>query len=291
MALVTGATGFVGSHLVRRLVREGWAVHILSRAGSRLPEAAEFAQVTQHLHDGSTAGMVACVAAARPDLVFHLASLFLAQHETKDVEGLIQSNVLLGSQLLEAMQVNRIPYFIDTGTAWQHYHGADYNPVCLYAATKQAFDAILEYYVQAGGMRAITLKLSDTYGPHDPRPKLLKLLDRVAETQEPLAMSPGEQLIDLVHIDDVVEAYLLAAQRLFDGAVVGHERYGVSSGKPVALKQLVALYEQAAGVSLPIHWGERAYRKREVMTPWIGERLPGWHPQVDFSASIAGRKR
>ena len=281
VALVTGATGFVGSNVVRRLVREGWQVHILSRADSRMPAAAEFSQVTNHIHDGSTESMVRCVEQAKPDVVFHLASLFLSQHATRDIGALIQSNVLFGNQLLEAMKVNEVKYIINTGTSWQHYNNEDYNPVCLYAATKQAFEALLEYYIQACGINAITLKLFDTYGPNDPRPKLFHLLNKAATTGEPLDMSAGGQLIDLVHIDDVVDAYLIAAKRLNEGSVSQHESYAVSSGQPLPLKKLVQLYAEVINKKVKVNWGERPYRFREVMHTWDrGVSLQNWQPRV-----------
>ena len=288
-ALVTGATGFVGSHLALRLVRDGWQVHILSRAGSHLLDTPEFTQVTNHVHDGSTEGMVSCVAQAKPDVVFHLASLFLSQHATKDVEPLMTSNVLFGNQLLEAMKINGVTSIINTGTSWQHYNNEDYNPVCLYAATKQAFEALLEYYVQACGFKAITLKLFDTYGPDDPRPKLFHLLNKVATSGEPLDMSAGEQLIDLVHIDDVVEAYVIAAERLLAGAVLQHEHYAVSTGRPIPLKVLVELYAEVTGKNIEVNWGARPYRYREVMVPWnLGLIIPGWSPKISFKEGMRG---
>jgi nucleoside-diphosphate-sugar epimerase len=283
VALVTGATGFVGSHLARRLVREGWQVHLLIRAGSRVPDASEFAHMAIHMHDGSTESMVRSVSQARPDVVFHLASLFLSQHATNDVESLIQSNVLFGNQLLEAMKVNEVNCLINTGTSWQHYDNQDYNPVCLYAATKQAFEALLEYYVQACGIKAITLKLFDTYGPDDPRPKLFHLLKKVAASGETLDMSKGEQLIDLVHINDVVEAYFIAAQRLIKGCVSQHEVYAVSSGQPLPLKELVHLYADVTKKSMKVNWGARPYRYREVMVPWNrGSILPEWKAKINL---------
>lgn len=278
VALVTGGTGFVGGHLAKRLVHEGWQVHILSRKGSKLPHAPEFAHMANHVHDGSTQNMVECVAQTKPDVVFHLASLFLSQHATKDIESLIQSNVLFGNQLLEAMRVNEVSCIINTGTSWQHYNNEQYNPVCLYAATKQAFEAILEYYVQACGIKAITLKLLDTYGPDDSRPKLFHLLNKAAKSCEPLDMSAGEQLIDIVHIDDVVDAYLIAAKRLLDGKLTKHEAYAVSSGQPLPLKELVRLYAEVTKQIIPVNWGARPYRYREVMSPWTkGQSLPDWH--------------
>ena len=291
-ALITGATGFVGSHLARRLVQEGWLVHIVSRADSRFPESEEFAHVTNHIYDGSTESMMNCVVQAKPDVVFHLASLFLSQHANEDVNTLIQSNLLFGSQLLEAMKVNQVTNLINTGTSWQHYNNEDYNPVCLYAATKQAFEAILEYYVQACGIKAITLKLFDTYGPDDPRPKLFHLLSKVATSGETLDMSGGEQLIDLVHIDDVTEAYLMAVQRLIGCRAQQHERYAVSSGNPMPLRDLVQLYTEVTGSAIHVNWGARPYRFREVMKTWTGGgSIEGWQPKLALSDGIKSSQK
>jgi len=288
VALVTGATGFVGSHLTCLLVRDGWEVHILSRTSSCLPDSPEFDHVVKHVHDGSSSGMVVCVSQAKPDVVFHLASLFLSQHMTKDIDSLVQSNVLFGIQLLEAMKVNEVSLLINTGTSWQHFNNEDYSPVCLYAATKQAFEAILEYYVQACGIKTITLKLYDTYGPGDPRPKLFHLLNKAVASGEALDMSAGEQLIDLVYIDDVVEAYMIAARRLLEGKVTQHERYAVSSGHPLTLKELVQLYAEVTKQTVPVNWGARPYRHREVFVPWDkGLLLPQWSITTNLIDGLA----
>lgn len=297
--LLTGAGGFIGAALARRLLADGWQVHVVLRPDSdRGALDGIEAQLTVHLHDGSTAGLVDIVRAAAPLAVCHLASLFLAQHTTADVERLVQSNVLFSTQLAEAMSVNGVRLLVNTGTAWQHYQEGEadggYNPVCLYAATKQAFEAMLRYYVECAGLRVITLKLFDTYGPGDRRPKLLALLKRTAlsamatATATPLAMSPGGQLIDLVHIDDVVDAFLLALARLQDGLVAAMEDYGVSSGAALPLKEIAAIYARVSGLAVPIEWGGRPYRPREVMVPWTRyPALPGWRPKVGLEEGIA----
>lgn len=286
-ALVTGGTGYVGSVLVRRLVAEGWDVHLVVRANTNTTVLAPVLErVVFHEHDGSTEGMTHIVAAARPDIVFHLASLFLAQHKVSDVEALMNSNIVFSAQLAEAMASNGVRRLINTGTSWQHYENEAYNPVNLYAATKQAFESLLAYYVEAHGMMVTTLSLFDTYGPGDWRSKLIALLWKTAGASEPLAMSPGEQMIDLVHIDDVTEAFMLAAGLLFEREH-GHERYGVSSGRPLRLRDLVALFEQAAGVQVPILWGGRPYRPREVMSPWTSfSPVPGWAPRIAFESGV-----
>lgn len=286
-ALVTGATGYVGSNLVRRLVSDGWEVHIVVRPESDLGILdSVIASITVHEHDGSTQNMIDLVGRAKPDIVFHLASLFLAQHQPNDVEALITSNVLFSTQLAEAMVANRVMYIINTGTSWQHYQGTDYSPVNLYAATKQGFENLLTYYVEVHGVKATTMLLFDTYGPRDTRGKLIALLWKTVLTGEQLLMSPGQQLVDLVYIDDVINAFLVAAKLLPD-QIVGHARYGVSSGQPLCLTEIVAAFERVTGCRLPITWGARPYRSRENMKPNCRcNKLPGWAPSVSLEAGL-----
>ncbi len=286
-AMVTGATGFIGSNLVKHLVSLEWDVHVVLRSNSRLDTLDPVRpSITVHRHDGSTKDMIQIVCDARPDVVFHLASLFLAQHGPEDVEALISSNLLFSAQLAEAMMANQVKYLINTSTSWQHYDNAEFKPVNLYAATKQAFEDILYYYIDACELRVISLALFDTYGPNDPRPKLISLLWKTALTQKVLAMSPGEQLIDLVHIQDVIAAFLLAAE-LVTKQNVGHTRYAISSSNPLRLLDLVADFEDATGLKLPIAWGSRSYRPREVMIPWSNYvTLPGWNPVVSFATAV-----
>ena len=286
-ALVTGASGYIGGRLVGHLLQQGWQVHVVLRPHTPLHtlQAVQH-RITVHRHDGSTAGMGELMAQALPHTVFHLASLFLAQHRHEDVPALITSNLLFGTQLAEAMVQHGVRELVNTGTAWQHFESAPYNPVNLYAATKQAFEDLLAYYVQAHGLKVCTLALFDTYGPDDPRAKLIALLWKTALAGVPLPMSPGEQLIDLVHIDDVLAAYTQAAALLPQQAP-GHARYGVSSGQPLRLQDLVRAFEAATGCPVPIVWGGRPYRVREVMQPWHNPpRLPGWQPRVPFATGV-----
>jgi nucleoside-diphosphate-sugar epimerase len=287
-ALVTGATGFVGYHLVRALVREGWEVHVVLRPFSDRGTLRDVLdRLTCHTHDGSTDGLIALVRTARPAVVFHLASLFVAEHRPEQVEPLLSSNLLFGTQLLEAMAACDVLSLVNTGTSWQHYRGRAYSPVCLYAATKQAYEAILQFYVEACDLRVITLMLSDTYGPGDRRAKLFRALRESRTMAEPIAMSAGEQVLDLVHIDDVVDAYRAASRRVRSFKAGRCERYSVHSGEPIRLKDLVDLYATLGRRALRVSWGARSYRKREMMTPWTrGAWLPGWRPRTPLRKGL-----
>lgn len=287
-ALVTGATGFVGSHLASRLIKDGWNVHVITRPTSDVAALKNISgPVIFHQHNGRAGNMIDIVNKSDPLIIFHLASFFLSQHKPLDIERLIQSNIVFGTQLLEAMSCCSVNYFVNTGTSWEHYQHKKYSPVNLYAATKQAFEAVLRYYVEAHELNTITIKLFDTYGPNDTRPKLLNLLKEGAKEGKPLSLSPGEQLLDIVYIDDVVDLFMLTADRLLAGQVEQHEVYAASSGHPIKLKDFVNLYGRATGNKVEIKWGGRSYRDREVFIPWNkGKLFPGWVPKVSLEDGL-----
>ena len=137
-------------------------------------------------------------------------------------------------------------------------------------------------------MRALTLELPDTYGPGDKRPKLLSLLDRAARSGETLQMSPGEQLLDLLHVDDVVHGYEVGADGLLSGRLPSLSQYRLSSGSLVQLKDIVELYRQATGRTVSVAWGGRPYRAREVMEPVSPVPvLPEWQAGISLKDGLA----
>jgi nucleoside-diphosphate-sugar epimerase len=294
--LITGATGFVGSHLTRKLVNDGWQVHILVRTSSSLAAIVDVAdRLTIHFLTPPVSAnsvpnadsVMTAVATAKPEIVFHLAAMFRGEHKPGEVAPMIEANVTFTTQLLEGMRLAGVNTIVNTGTSWQHYQDAPYDPVCLYAATKQAAEDILTFYCNAYGIKAVTLKLFDTYGPNDTRNKLFNIFKGASESLTPIAFSSGEQLIDLVHIDDVVRAYLSAAREAVAEPVGRHQRYGVSSGAPLPLRELAAIYERVSVKKMNIAWGARAYRAREVMqTPQLAAP-PHWKPVVQLEQGLA----
>ena len=281
-ALITGAAGFIGGVVARRLLGEGWEVQVLLRRGSRV----DLAGVIAHEHDGTQAGMVAILEAARPEVVFHLASLFLTEHQPGDIQALAGSNILFPLQLVEAMAVTGARLLVNTGTSWQHFGTDGYRPVNLYAATKQAFEALLPYYHEARGLSCTTLKLFDTYGPGDPRRKLVRILLEAARSGAPLDLSPGEQLLDLTHVEDVAQAFLDAGTRLLAGPPV-LDAFLVS-GDRLSVRELADRIQKALGRTIQGRWGLRPYRPREVMVPLdpVGRLLPGWAPRRELGEGL-----
>jgi nucleoside-diphosphate-sugar epimerase len=276
-ALVTGATGFVGGHLVRRLVDDGWLVDALVRS----PDADLPAAVVTHPIPSPIDELIALVGEIAPSVCFHLATAFRGVHVPADIQPMVEANVGFGVALAEAVSQAGECVFVNTGTVWQHYDARAYSPVSLYAALKQSLTDALKYYEEVAGLPIVTLELTDTYGPGDPRPKLLPILVRAAREGTALQMTDGTQLIDLLHVDDAVSA-LLATAAGEPGAT-----YGASGGETLTLRDLVARFESVSGLSVTAEWGVRPSRPREMLTPWmVSGPPPGWAPEVSLDDGI-----
>ena len=272
--LVTGATGFVGQHLLPYLEKQGHEVYALVR-----PSTDGSKVYTNHLYvfEDDIEHLASYLLENHVDGIIHLASLYIAQHKPADIKNIVTSNVYLGTAVMEAAVKAGVKWFLNTGTIWQNYNVEPYSdrycPVNLYAASKQAFMDMAKYYTEVSDIRFCTLKLCDTYGANDTRRKIFALFEQIAKSGECLKMSPGDQKLDIVHIDNVVRDFEALAEKLDNGEQL-REEYVVSSGRQRSLKEIAKQYEIDHQVILNIEWGGRPYRKREVMVPYIGHQLP-----------------
>jgi nucleoside-diphosphate-sugar epimerase len=263
--------------MVRRLVTDGWSVDVLvRRAGAALPD-----DVETHVIPAGIDELIALVGERRPEVCFHLATAFRGAHVPADIAPMVEANVEFGTALAEAVSRAGDCTFVNTGTVWQHYEAQPYSPVSLYAAMKQAFTDVLQFYREIDGLPVVTLELTDTYGPGDTRAKLLPFLVKAAREGTTMEMTDGTQLIDLVHVEDAVRALLATA----DGTP--GETYGATGGETLTLRELVGRFEQATGLHVDARWGVRPSRAREMMTPWLfSPPPPGWKPEVSLDDGL-----
>lgn len=282
-AVVTGATGYVGTRLVGSLLREGWELMAVVQPAdpAQLPPAVLRVEDT-----GSSLANAALLAEFHPDVVLHLAACQF-QHDSPDAaDALMEANVSFGARMLAAAAQAGARGVVAAGSFQTHGRGtADYAPQTLYAATKQAFSDIAAHYNRWTPLRVVVLELSDTYGPEDPRPKFLNLLADAARTGQPLDATPGEQVLHPLHVDDVVGAFTAAAGLLCAGADLGSE-YSVSGPRGVTLRELADAFREATGLDPDVRFGAREYRPNEIMNPYLGPTLPGWSPSIQLEDGL-----
>ncbi|MGZ0190115.1 MAG: NAD-dependent epimerase/dehydratase family protein, partial [Alphaproteobacteria bacterium] len=163
-------------------------------------------------------------------------------------------------------------------------------PNTLYAATKQAADEIIDYFARTSDLNAITLKIYDSYGPGDPRRKFLSVLAETAARGKTLRASPGDQKLHTVHVDDIIDGFIHAANLITSGQVSGRNSFTLPSPKAITLRQLADTWKAAAGNDASIEWGAMPHRPGEVMAPWEGTSLPGWSPRITLEDGLRARQ-
>jgi len=283
--LLTGVTGFIGRNLAKRLVSNGAEVYGIVRNDKSVPDG-----VIRYHDNGSDTDMISFFKKNRPDGVIHLATHYVADHKTEDVPRLVESNILFPTRILEAASLSGVRWFINTGTFAQNFDNKERNPLSLYASTKQSFEELAVYYSKYTGIDFVTLKLHSAYGPGDSRGKIFNEWLRISDTEEIFPMSPGDQLVDMVYIDDVVSAFTRMVDLLESDSdrKFNNKCYGILSRDSITLRGIASVFERVSGKRLNIEWGGKPYRAREVMQP-IGyfESVPGWHTKVSMEEGMS----
>lgn len=278
-AIVTGGNGYVGNVLVRALLGRGVEVHaIVNRNSDKL--SALLPPDSIHPLSADYGAISALVHKLQPDVIYHLAAVHFEPPTLGEMIAMLNCEVVLGTALLHgATLCEPHPAFVNIGTYWQYGEAANENsPNTFYAAAKQAMHDILLYFRNLRGIRAVTLVLYEIFGPNDPRPKLWTKLAH-ADAGSIFPVTEGRQYIELVHVDDVVRAILLVADRLTH-AISTDPVYAVRSEARVTLRNLLEEVRERAGLDIQFEWGAVKYSPNQLFSPWMGNIPPGWKPTV-----------
>lgn len=286
--MVTGATGFIGSHLIYELINNEYNVAILCRKESKIDNFKNIInKIKVYKVDDNIDKIIMALNQFKPNCIVHLAAVFKSEHEKEDIDNFIDTNIKYPTKILEAMKQCGIKKFINTSTAWQHYNNEDYNPVCLYAATKESFEKIIDYYAKGVKFKCISLELFDSYGDNDTRGKLISILKDFSINNKTLKMTEGESKIDLTHVNDIVYGFIKAIEFLNDIEYGEHRKYAICTGRVLTLKEVIEIFEEKTGYKLNVEWGARHYREREIMKPWDRyEILPNWKSKITFEDGV-----
>lgn len=281
--VLTGATGFLGSALARHWALAGHELLLLGRPSSSTGRL-EGVLARSPLHRiGGTHELQSAIHNFQPDAVVHTACSYGRHGE--GVVQLLDANVRYGLALLEAATqgLGRKVSMIHTGTVLD-------PGVSLYALSKQQFS---QWGVQLAALypervQFIDLRVQQMYGPNDDDSKFTTHVLRACRTHlTRLALTPGEQRRDFVHIDDVVGAIdTVLAHR---SALHGAESIDVGSGQAVRMRDFVELVHRLTGSHTELAFGAVPYRANEAMHCEANiTRLNslGWRPQFDLESGL-----
>lgn len=291
--LITGATGFVGQNLIPQLSLHRpqdimlLLVRDIEKAGKLYSKQQYPNIVIAESYDFDS------VINFSPEIVLHLAAFSTSSDSSEIIEQLINSNITFGVKLLDCLKkCNNLKLFINTGSAVQYRLGTEsQNDAYLYGATKSAFINFLNYYSDVNNFKYVNVIPFSVYGGIMTVKRIMDYMIESLSSNTPIDMTPGEQILDFIHIDDLVDFYITLIDKTqkvltFNNGI----NFFCGTGKGTSLRDLAKIVEKVYNKKTNINWGGRMYRERDTMysVAPIGKNLEllNWCAKIDLESGI-----
>ena len=292
--LITGASGFVGSCLVRRLLKENYKIHIITRGTTNLWRLHGILKdIEIHNIDLLDSEKVAKLSnTISIDQVYHLAT-YGGYHYQNKIEDVINTNIIGTWNLFREFSKKDIEMFINTSSSSEY--GEKFEPMRetmkvtpnnMYGASKAAGTILCSTYASINNIPLVTLRLFSPYGYYDAKTRLIPTVITSCLLGKEIKLSQKNSKRDLIFIDDVVEAYLAASK-----LVNSHgEIFNIGSGTQYTNEEIVSIITNLIGRDVKIHWENNLNRQYEPLM-WVSDNKNAyeklnWKPDVEIRIGL-----
>lgn len=293
---ITGGTGFIGSHLSRRLVNEGAEVSILARKNSSFELISDIQKKVRIYYSEITDinSLLKIFNKTSPKIVFHLAAIVNADLGVVSLKSLINVNLLGTVNMIEASnEVNTVKRCVFIGTSDVYgsmgipfSENCDVNPISTYAVSKASAELFFKYLAREYKIPWVILRPFIVYGDGQSPNMFIPQLIRSALNGKDFSMTGGEQTRDFLYIDDFVDTCIKAALRKkAEGEIIN-----VASGKEVLLSDVAKKVMSLLDNPINIRFGALPYRENERWRVRAdikkAKRLLGWKPETSLTEGL-----
>jgi len=300
--LVTGADGFMGSHLAERLLKEGARVSVYVRGNSitgtirhalKNLSAVEKALADILTGNIASADAIRLIRKNRPEVIFHLAADAYVPNSFEHPREVMESNLIGTMSVLEAaLGLKGIRRIVSTSSS-EIYGTAQYapidedhplNPSSPYAASKVAADRLAYAFWNTYHLPVAIIRPFNTFGPRHTYDVIPKFID-LALAGKPLTVyGDGSQSRDFTYVDDMVEAFLIMGR---DREAVGRT-VNFGTGRDVSVQRTAELVKKFTGTPSPIvHLRKRTSEVQRLVCDYgLARRFFGWRPRVSFEEGL-----
>jgi CDP-paratose synthetase len=280
--IMTGATGFVGSHVLELLVRNRYKVAILKRSSS---DTWRISKIINEVvaYNINTTSLEKPFQENEIFGVIHLATCYGRDNETSSQ--MMETNVLFPLTLLELANRYGATFFINTDT----FFDPNYEYLKYYSLSKRQFVEWLNRFDPP--MKKFNLRLHHVFGEKDDPQKFITwIIDELLSEAEEIRLTKGEQKRDFIYIRDVAEAYLKIVNRLGDFNP-GYYHYDIGSGESTSIKNLVNMIKKITGNQQTLlNYCALAYRENEIIESKADlEKIEsdiGWVPKTTLKEGL-----
>jgi len=292
--LVTGGTGFIGSHLVNRLVKMGEEVHVIAHSENNFWRLENIDKINIEIIDIKDFDKLnKFISKLNPDIIVHLAAYVNAERDLNGIDMAIDNNFNGTLNLLKSLNNINYDLFINTGTCEEYGDGeAPFqesqreHPVSPYSLSKTCSTYLCELFSKIYDKPIITVRPFLTYGPKQTSQMLIPELIRRGINGEKMELTAGEQSRDFIYIDDLIEAFIVLINKYNE--FKEYEIINIGTGKQILIKEVVNIIR----VFFPknkFKLGELPYRKGETMKFYSNNEIVrelGWEKSTSLKNGI-----
>ena len=254
--LLTGATGYLGSHLAKALVAQGYKLIILKRKNSSLLQISSIIPMTTLYNIENLDYIIPFTAHGKIDAVIHTATCY-GRHGEMPSE-VFESNTGFPLKLMDAAKASGVDIFINSDTILNKY-------VNLYSLSKSQLVEWGKFFCEHNKMFFVNMRLEHFYGPRDSDSKFTSyVMNSCLRNVPELKLTFGEQKRDFIYIDDVVSAYLVILKKI-KGFPDFFNEFDVGSGAPLSIREFVEKIHKITASQTHLAFGSIPYRTGEVM--------------------------
>jgi CDP-paratose synthetase len=281
--LLTGATGYLGSHLLKRLWDGSHEVTILKRSHSKTDRIQGLLGRVQSMNadEGSVEEIVARV---KPDAIIHCATHY-GRKDSGPINT-VESNLILPLRLLSAASEQGVKLFVNTDTVLD-------KRVSNYSLSKRQFTEWLETF--STRITCINVALEHFYGAGDDSSKFVSwIIEQLLANVPEIQLTEGAQQRDFIFIDDVIDAFVTIL-KAHERTSSGFFRFEVGSGATVTIREFVETVRELSGNrSTLLKFGAIPYRENEVMQSHVDLSLLsqlGWKAKTSLKEGLTQTMR
>ena len=277
--LLTGATGYLGGYLGRKLLADGYSVVALylNRSENFVYDDKYDDKVTKVYLSEMKIDEI--FKSYRIDGIIHTATLYGRSGE--NISDIIKANVIFPVELIRNAINNKVKFFINTDTILNKY-------VSEYALTKSCVTDWMKMY--SDDIKMIDIKLDHFYGPNDKNTKFIAMiLEKLIRNEEKIDLTEGNQTRDFIYIDDVIEVYCVILENIDKMSLGQVSTFEVGTNKKVSIRYVVQKLKELTNSKTILNFGAIPYRKNEVLDYEVNTtalRLLGWKSKVDIDTGL-----